>query len=299
LDKLKKSGRSLVGACPIHKGTNTRQFSVNLEKNVFICFGNCQSGGNVLNFVEKMEKVSLREAALLLKKWFLESGAPAAGTKTRSEPEKTVISDYKASDQGKLVNPPLKFELKTLNPDHPFFAERGILPETVKYFGLGFCSKGLLKGLIAIPIHNQAGQLVAYAGRWPGDPPAEEPKYKLPPGFAKAAVVYNLNRQKKGEEVFILVESFLSVFILHQAGFPNALALMGSSLSEEQEALIVAALGPGGKAALLFDADDSGRLCTQESLSRLSGKVFVKAIDISPFAKKPHQLTPEQIKALI
>jgi hypothetical protein len=74
---------------------------------------------------------------------------------------------------------------------------------------------------------------------------------------------------------------------------------MGSSLSEEQEALIVAALGPGGKAALLFDADDSGRLCTQESLSRLSGKVFVKAIDISPFAKKPHQLTPEQIKALI
>ena len=72
LDKLKKSGRNLVGCCPIHQGSNPRQFSVNLESNMYNCFGDCKSGGNVLDFVASMEKVSLRDAALLLKDWFLE-----------------------------------------------------------------------------------------------------------------------------------------------------------------------------------------------------------------------------------
>jgi DNA primase len=49
VDKLKKSGKNLVGCCPIHKGSNNRQFSVNLERNIFNCFGNCKSGGNIID----------------------------------------------------------------------------------------------------------------------------------------------------------------------------------------------------------------------------------------------------------
>jgi DNA primase len=70
LEGLKRSGKNLVGRCPIHKGTNPKQFSVNPEKNAFNCFGDCGGGGNVLDFVSKMEEVSIRDAGLLLQDWF-------------------------------------------------------------------------------------------------------------------------------------------------------------------------------------------------------------------------------------
>ena len=103
-----------------------------------------------------------------------------------------------------------------------------------------------MAGRIAIPIHNEQGELVAYAGRWPGEPPDGEGKYKLPAGFHKSLVVYNLHRAKDHakEQGLIVVEGFFDCMRLHQAGIPNVVALMGSSLSEEQEALLVAAVGP-------------------------------------------------------
>ena len=95
------------------------------------------------------------------------------------------------------VNTPLKFALKSLDPDHPYLAERGFTSETVAHFGVGLCTgKGIMAGRIAIPIHNEHGELVAYAGRWPGIPPEGEGKYKLPPGFHKSLVVFNLHRAR-------------------------------------------------------------------------------------------------------
>ena len=195
----------------------------------------------------------------------------------------------------------MKFQFKSLDPDHAFFAERGILPATVEHFGLGYCSKGMMKGRIAIPIHNEKGELVAY---WrPGAVDAglaeTEGKYKLPPNFVKSAVVYNLNRQAPETEAFILVESFLSVFRLHQAGYPNALSLMGSALSERQEELILGRLAKGGRLYLMFDADESGQSCASDCLLRLGHKAFVKAVDIGGLAPKPHRLTADQIVSLL
>ena len=172
LADLKKSGANLTGRCPIHKGSNPRQFSVDPARNIFNCFGDCKAGGNVLDFVARMEKVSVREAALLLKGWFAAGPAGAAPEEQappepkpdrKAVPAKAVINPKGISPEG--VNPPLDFRLKTLQTDHPFFAERGIAPETVEYFGLGFCSRGLMKNRIVIPIHNEAGELVAYCGR--------------------------------------------------------------------------------------------------------------------------------------
>jgi DNA primase len=87
----------------------------------------------------------------------------------------------------------LTFESKTLDRKHPYLKERGLKKETIKEFGLGYCKRGLMKGRIAILIHNEEGDLVAYAGRYPGDPPEGEPKYKFPPRFKKSLVVFNLN----------------------------------------------------------------------------------------------------------
>jgi len=58
---------------------------------------------------------------------------------------------------------------------------------------------GLMQGRIVIPLHNEQGELVGYAGRWPGEPPEGEPKYKFPPKFHKSAVLFNLRRVDASE----------------------------------------------------------------------------------------------------
>jgi DNA primase len=255
-DELKKTGPNIVGCCPIHKGTNPRQFSVNLEKSIWKCFGNCQAGGNVLDFVARMEGVEIREAALLLKDWFGiesepepegEGDRPALADREENKEEKLVREEKQARQSyqhkqggqgtGELVNPPLKFRLKSLEPEHIWFEEKGIEPATVKHFGLGFCTKGMMRGRIAIPIHNERGELVAYCGRAVSQEQIKEGgKYKLPANFHKSAVVYNLNRLEQGRParpacaakagggLLVLVESFLSVWWLYQAGIEDGLS---------------------------------------------------------------------------
>jgi len=117
----------------------------------------------------------------------------------------------------------LTFKLKNLDPKSPYLKEKGLKKETIKEFGLGYCKRGLLKGRIAIPIHNERGELIAYVGRYPGDPPEGESKYVFPLNFKKSYVIFNLNRlkNKNKEKELILVEGFFDVFNLWQAGFKN------------------------------------------------------------------------------
>jgi len=95
-----------------------------------------------------------------------------------------------------------------------------------------------VNGRIVIPIHNEKGELIAYAGR---SIDGAEPKYKLPPGFKKSEVLFNLHRvlQKgKGTDLVIVVEGFFDVMMVCQASFANVVALMGASMSEAQEKLL-------------------------------------------------------------
>ena len=306
-DKFKKSGHNLVSCCPIHKGSNPRQFSVNPEKNIFNCFGNCKTGGNVIDFVALMEfgdkeNESIRKAALLIQKWFLpgSSNAPAGADKEKKDPGE---KPEKPANKTEEINPPLNFKLKSLDPQHLFFEERGVLPETVKHFGLGYCTKGMMTDRIAIPIHNENGQLVAYCGRAVKQEQIDaEGKYKLPANFLKQEVLYNLHRQKQDTPfpvVLVLVESYISVWKLYQSGCPNVVALMGSCLGETQEALIFELMGPSGKVITMFDADEDGQECTKDCLIRLGKRLFIKAVDISAYGRKPHRLSDEDLKKLI
>ena len=305
LEGLKQKGDELVGRCPFHQETKG-SFRANLVKNVFHCFG-CKAKGNILDFVSLKENVSIREAALLTQAWFgigSESSQTAPGEEKRTKriespleeknEEKGAISEEKSS-----VNPPLNFALKNLDPEHPYLFERGLTKETIQTFGLGYCSRGLLKGWIAIPIHNEKGELVAYAGRWPGEDPPED-RYKLPPWFQKSLVVFNLTQAKKlaKEKGLILVEGFFGCFKVWQAGFKNVAALMGSSMSPEQEALIVESLGQNGRLILMFDADEAGQSCTDQVVSRLANRTFVKAIRLEP-GSQPDKLSQEEIKMLL
>jgi DNA primase len=203
--------------------------------------------------------------------------------------------------QEPLTNEPLKFTLQGLDVDHPYLKARNFSPETIQYFGAGFHSgRGMMKGRVVLPIHDMDGNLVAYAGRWPGDdPPEGEGKYKLPHGFHKSIVVYNLNRAKAcaRQHGLVLVEGFFDAMRLYQLGVCHAVAIMGSSLSEVQEKLIADAVGPQGKVTLLFDGDESGRTCTQHVLSQLGKRVYTKAVFL-PDGIQPDHLTKEDLKAL-
>jgi len=205
-ERFTRSGDSLTGPCPIHKGTNPTQFRVSISKNCWNCFSECKHGGNVLDFVSRMEQIGIRQAAVKIAEWFYldaELESPDEGDPLKRESRKSPTSPppesksareplAKAEEIGS--NKPLGFTLQNLDTRHAYLSERGLTPETVTEFGLGHCAKGSMSGRIVIPIHNAKGELVAYAGRWPGEPTEERPKYKLPAGFKKSAELFNLHR---------------------------------------------------------------------------------------------------------
>jgi len=137
-------------------------------------------------------------------------------------------------------------------------------------------------GRICIPIHNVDDELVAYAGRWPGDdPPEGEEKYKLPKGFRKSDVLYNLNRLPATDHI-VIVEGYWSVFRIYQAAKPIAavLALMGRTISDEQIRLLCRT--GATRLTLLLDGDDPGRQAIEDMLPVLSRSFFVHVPDVDP-----------------
>ena len=129
-------------------------------------------------------------------------------------------------------------------------------------------------GRICIPIHDDRGDLVAYAGRWPGeDVPDGEGKYKLPGKFEKARVLFNLHRVAEGEHL-VLVEGYWSTIRLHGLGVPVA-SPMGWSVSPEQVALL---RDRGVRyLTLLLDGDDAGVRGRERVLPELASAFFVRA----------------------
>ena len=140
-----------------------------------------------------------------------------------------------------------------------------------------------------MPIHDERGVLVAYSGRWASDElPEGVPKYDLPDKFPKRRVLFNLHRVTGAEHV-VLVEGYWSVFRLHALDVP-AIALMGRTLSSEQETLLIE-FG-AGMLTLMLDGDRPGREATDHLLPRLTDRFFVRAVRL-PNQTKPDTV-PEQ-----
>ncbi|GEP44445.1 hypothetical protein BGE01nite_37360 [Brevifollis gellanilyticus] len=198
-------------------------------------------------------------------------------------------------------NTPLSFKLENLKTDHGYLAERGLTPETVAEFGLGFCARGTMSGRIVIPINNKDGELVGYAGRWPGQPPEERPKYKLPAGFRKSAEVFNLDRASTEEKglPLIVVEGFFDVIKLWQLGFRRVVSIMGCSLSSQQEAALVEASQGRSGIILMFDEDEAGRVGREKALVRLARRLFVRIAPLPQEGAQPDHLTESELHALL
>lgn len=274
--------------CPFHEDRRP-SLSVNMEANLFNCFA-CGAKGDILHFVGKIEQVSLPEAARIIAG---ECGIPTNGEKPPSPRPRRPVNGHLGGESG--ASPPKSESAPggalgaverlslgcecSLDPEHPYLGKRGLTPELVEFFGLGYCAGGFLRGRVCIPIHSPDGARVAgFAGRWASDDvPSGVQRYLLPRGFKKRSVLFNFHRIA-GAKHLVIVEGYWSVFRLHALEVP-AVALMGRTLSEEQEDLL--AQSGARLLTLLLDGDRPGREATEELLPRFSAQFFVRTPALS------------------
>ena len=304
---------TLRGKCPLpmhgteHK--NRASFTATLTKGVGGVWA-CQSascikardgkkGGNALDFVATMEHCTIRDAAGKLADWFRVLSPELPGN-TATHETKPVRSDKPVSKEKKPEadgerNKPMSFELQGIEFRHPYLESRGVGEDLARKFGIGyFGGRGSMHGRIVFPIHNEGGDLIAYAGRSTDD---TEPRYKFPAGFHKSLELYNLHRalgELNSRRRVVIVEGFFDCLNVHLAGFP-CVALMGSSMSKAQEELIARHFNV---ACILLDDDEAGQEGAVDCLARLGRRIWTWAPAL-PAGKQPDMLTIEEIQTLL
>ena len=314
--EVKATGKQHHGYCPLpnHNGRkNSPSFSANLERGIFQCFG-CGAKGNVLEFAVLMEKANpgdgaaLRQVALKLRQQFCPDVRPNPDTPKKAIENKAESPETKRT-RPVIINPALDFELKDLDPKHPYALSRGFAPETIAFFGLGFCSKGMLRDRLAIPLHDQQGRLIGYAGRLidEGKVSEENPRYRFPGRreregkvfeFRKTRFLYNGFRMKRPLDTLIIVEGFTSVWWLHQNGFPHAVATMGADCSEKQAELIVSLVKPAGHVWIMPDGDTAGERLAQSLLTQISPCRFVRWLRLAE-GRQPTDLSTDELRQFL
>lgn len=290
--------------CPLHDDTNP-SLSITLvaipEKNVkantWQCFG-CKESGTIIDLTAALLGSDLRTAAELVADVSgcglapARSGPAKGGRTGRTKPtaanaskaktkeNATSSGSAKQSDESSedvvITHQPLKFTLP-LEQAHPYIEER--VPLWLAHqFGVGVCSaesRSMMAGRCCVPIHDPAGALIAYAGRYLGDDPAE-PKWKLPPRFNKLNVVFNGHRIEYCRKV-VLVEGFFDVIRLHGLCIP-AVSCMGTAISELQVKILVD-LGIE-QVLVLFDGDEEGQAAVPDAVTALASSVYVRSAEL-------------------
>ena len=292
---LRRRGKNLVGLCPFHN-EKTPSFTVYPENGSFYCFG-CGVGGDVITFVRRMENLDYMEAVKQL--------ADRAGMAlpedgyddTLAKKRTAVLAANRAA--AKFFHAQLYTEQGRQALD--YFLGRGLAPETIRHFGLGFApndwralkrqlneqgfddvlleSANLLRrsdkngkvsyydnfrNRVMFPIIDPRGNVIAFGGRVLDD---SKPKYINTSDtlvYKKSNGVFALNFAKNGNDgKLIIAEGYMDVIALHQAGFTNAVACLGTALTKEQANLLSRY---ADTIILSYDADEAGQKATARAL---------------------------------
>ncbi|GAB5602003.1 DNA primase [Thermus sp. FJN-A] len=294
---LKPAGRGRwKGLCPFHQ-EKTPSFYVDEEKGLFHCFG-CKAGGDLFAFVERIEGLDFLGA--------LERLAEEAGVEItqRGAPQ----NRRELLDVLKLAQAYFAEGLRASPEAQAYLRKRGLTEESVARFGLGYAppkADGLLAHLgrhgvspeegvragvlgekdgrfydrfrhrILFPIKDHLGRIVAFTGRALGE---ENPKYLNSPEtplFRKREVLFAFPeaKPKLREGRAIVVEGLFDAIALHQMGFTETVAVLGSGLSEEQARLLKAQ--EVREVYLAFDADEAGQKAALQSLDLKLARQFL------------------------
>lgn len=292
---LRRRGKNLVGLCPFHN-EKTPSFTVYPENGSFYCFG-CGVGGDVITFVRRMENLDYMEAVKQLADRAGMAMPEDGYDDTLAKKRTAVLAANRTA--AKFFHSQLFTEQGRQALD--YFLDRGLAPETIRHFGLGFApndwralkrhlneqgfddvlleSANLLRrsdkngkvsyydnfrNRVMFPIIDPRGNVIAFGGRVLDD---SKPKYINTSDtlvYKKSNGVFALNFAKNGNDgKLIIAEGYMDVIALHQAGFTNAVACLGTALTKEQANLLSRY---ADTIILSYDADEAGQKATARAL---------------------------------
>jgi len=320
--KLQKKGSTYFGLCPFHH-EKSPSFSVTPSKQMYYCFG-CGEGGNVISFIMKYENYSFTEAVE-----YLADRAGISLPEVHYSKEEKQKKDLKNSlleinkEAAKYFVYALKDESGQVALD--YFKRRELTDETIRKFGLGYCSKqskelyaylkdkgfedellkksGLFtyseKGVfckffnrVMYPIMDINNRVIGFGGRVMGE---GEPKYLNSPEtelFDKSRNLYGMNYARSSKASYMLLcEGYMDVIALQQAGFVNAVASLGTAFTSQQASLIKRYVN---EVYITYDSDGAGRKAALRAIPILRQvDIKVKVVNMKPY-KDPDEF----IKAL-
>jgi len=312
---FKRRGRNLVGLCPFH-GEKTASFNLYPETNSFYCFG-CGAGGDVITFIKRIENLDYIDAVK-----FLADRCGMRMPEQRSDNDQVSRLRMRILEANReaarlfhaaLYRPEGKVALD-------YYHSRGYTDATIKHFGLGFAPQSwdyLLKALrakgfkddelvaaflaakgrnggtydvfrnrVMIPIIDIRGNVVGFGGRVLDD---SKPKYintESTLAFSKSRNLFALNFAKNAGRELNLCEGYMDVIAMHQAGFTNTVAALGTSFPEEQMQLIARY---ADRINLIFDADGAGQKATRRAIENLRRTGLDVRVVTIPDGKDPDE----------
>ena len=315
--ELKRSGSQYMGLCPFHS-EHTPSFSVSRTKQVYHCFG-CGESGNVITFLKKYNNMTYQEAmeylasraGIVLPK---EEASPEQKERNKKRDILFSINKDTATYYYRLLRSPKG------QKGMAYLKGRALSDKTMNQFGLGYAdggnsdlvrylqekgysSKDILDSGVAVfrekdglkdkfwnrvmyPIMDASGRVIAFGGRVMGD---GIPKYLNSPEtliFEKKKNLYGLNIARntvrnKDKDYFILCEGYMDVISQHQAGFPMAIASLGTSFTVEQAQVIRRYVT---HVFLAYDSDGAGVRAAMRNIGILrDAGVSARVIDLRPY----------------
>ena len=311
--KVQNSGANYKGLCPFH-GEKTPTYYINSQKQIYKCFG-CGEGGDVINFVMKMENLEFMDAVKLL--------ARICGVEVNTNmDEQSKLKMEKIKKFQDIHTEAARYYFSTLlsgkNYGYEYLRKRGLDDKTIKKFGLGFAKKGerswtelmeylMSKGYdketlvecglvtykkekdkyfdrfvnrVMFPIFDYRGNVIGFGGRVLDD---SLPKYLNSPDtliFNKKFNLYGLNFARKSivDRTIILVEGYMDLISIYQYGIKNVCATLGTALTVEQGNLLKRY---ADTVIISYDSDDAGVKATLRAIDILvSVGINVKVLNL-------------------
>ncbi|MDF2907023.1 MAG: hypothetical protein K0R34_2344 [Herbinix sp.] len=324
--RLQKKGSNHMGLCPFHN-EKTPSFSVSSSKQMYHCFG-CGVGGNVFTFVMEYENYTFLEALRFLAE---RAGIALPEQEFSEEQKRQSDLKGRLLDVNKQAAMYFYYQFKNPEGQaaYDYLVNRGLSEDTIKHFGLGYSNRysddlyRYLKkvgyedeflsqsGLVTIderlggrdkfrdrvmfPIMDANHRVIGFGGRVMANAGPEVPKYLNTPEtrvFEKSRNLYGLNFAKASRKTYFLIcEGYMDVIALHQAGFTNAVAALGTAFTGFHANLLKRYTN---EVLLTFDSDQAGTQAALRSIPILKeAGLSIKVINMKPY-KDPDEF----IKAL-
>lgn len=314
--QLKRRGRNLVGLCPFH-GEKTPSFNIYSENGSFYCFG-CGAGGDVITFIMRIENLDYIEAVRFLAQ---RAGMSMPEDSVDDSLSKLRTRVFEANREAARFYY-AKLNAREGRAALDYLHRRALSDKTIRHFGLGYAPNSRFaltnhlrqKGFtdaelvaanlvfkarsgngvvdrfydrVMFPIIDLRGNIIAFGGRIMSD---QKPKYLNTSDtvvFSKSSNLFSLNNAKNSKEKsLILCEGYMDVIALYQAGFPQAVATLGTALTEEQALLMKRYCE---EVVICYDADEAGQKATARAIGILRRVGLPARVLTVPDGKDPDE----------